>query len=322
MPSGLIALLDDVATLTKLAAASVDDVGFAAGRAGTKAAGVVIDDTAVTPRYVTGLLPERELPIIAKITIGSLRNKLLVILPVALLLSAFAPFLIPPVLMIGGAYLAYEATEKILEKVTGDHHDECELLAADSPADLEARQVAGAIRTDFILSAEIMVIALAELGEESLAMQSGALVAVTIGITFAVYGVVALIVKLDDIGLHMTQRRSSTTQAIGRGLVHGVPYLLTGLSGIGTAAMLWVGGGIILHGMEQMHFETIPHALHEGAHAIAETVGVAKGVVEWLANAIAASIGGLIVGGVIVGLMHLRPKRAEAADSACPEEIV
>jgi predicted DNA repair protein MutK len=120
----------------------------------------------------------------------------------------------------------------------------------------------------------------------------------------------------------MTQRRNSTTQAIGRGLVHGVPYLLTGLSGIGTAAMLWVGGGIILHGMEQMHFETIPHALHEGAHAIAETVGVAKGVVEWLANAIAASIGGLIVGGVIVGLMHLRPKRAEAADSACPEEIV
>ena len=322
MPSGLIALLDDVATLTKLAAASVDDVGFAAGRAGTKAAGVVIDDTAVTPRYVTGLLPERELPIIAKITIGSLRNKLLVILPVALFLSAFAPFLIPPVLMIGGAYLAYEATEKILEKVTGDHHDECELLAADSPAELEERQVAGAIRTDFILSAEIMVIALAELGEESLAMQAGALVAVAIGITFAVYGVVALLVKLDDIGLHMTQRQNSTTQAIGRGLVHGVPYLLTGLSGIGTAAMLWVGGGIILHGMEQMHFETIPHAIHDGAHSVAEAIGTMVPVVEWLANAIAASIGGLIVGGVIVGLMHLRPKRAEAADSACPEEIV
>src|SRR5687768_5872157 len=264
MPSGLIALLDDVATLTKLAAASVDDVGLAAGKAGTKAAGVVIDDTAVTPRYVTGLSPERELPIIAKITVGSLKNKLLIILPVTLLLSAFAPFLIPPVLMIGGSYLAYEATEKILEKLTGDHHDECELLAADTPAELEARQVAVAIRTDFILSAEIMVIALAELGEESLAMQSGALVAVAIGITFAVYGVVALIVKLDDIGLHMTQRQNSTSQSIGRGLVHGVPYLLTGLSGIGTAAMLWVGGGIILHGMEQMHFETIPHALHEG----------------------------------------------------------
>ena len=323
MPSGLIALLDDVATLTKLAAASVDDVGLAAGKAGTKAAGVVIDDTAVTPRYVTGLSPERELPIIAKITIGSLRNKLLVILPVALLLSAFAPFLIPPVLMIGGAYLAYEATEKILEKLTGDVHDECELLEAETAGELEARQVAGAIRTDFILSAEIMVIALAELGEESLAMQSGALVAVAIGITFAVYGVVALIVKLDDIGLHMTQRASPAARSVGSGLVHGVPYLLTSLSGIGTAAMLWVGGGIILHGMEQLHFEAIPHAIHEGAHSLAESVGTMTPVVEWLANALAASIAGLIVGGVIVGLMHLRPKRHQPADAAaCPEEIV
>src|SRR5918993_1451674 len=244
MPSGLIALLDDVATIAKLAAASADDIGLAVGKAGTKAAGVVIDDTAVTPRYVTGLSPERELPIIAKISVGSLKNKLLIILPVALLLSAFAPFLIPPVLMIGGSYLAYEATEKILEKLTGDHHDECELLAADTPAELEARQVAGAIRTDFILSAEIMVIALAELGEESLAMQS-----------------VALIVKLDDIGLHMAERRSAAVRSIGNGLVHGVPYLLTGLSGLGTAAMLWVGGGIILHGMEELHFEAIPHAV-------------------------------------------------------------
>jgi hypothetical protein len=323
MPSGLIALLDDVATLTKLAAASVDDVGLAAGKAGTKAAGVVIDDTAVTPRYVTGLLPERELPIIAKITVGSLRNKLLVILPVALLLSAFAPFLIPPVLMLGGAYLAYEATEKILEKITGDVHDECELLQAETTGELEARQVAGAIRTDFILSAEIMVIALAELGEESLAMQSGALVAVAIGITFAVYGVVALIVKLDDIGLHMIERGSAVVRSVGSGLVHGVPYLLTSLSGIGTAAMLWVGGGIILHGMEQLHFEAIPHALHEGAHAVAEAVGVMTPVVEWLANAILASIAGLIIGGVIVGLMHLRPKRHQPANAAaCPEEIV
>ncbi len=323
MPSGLIALLDDVATLTKLAAASVDDVGLAAGKAGTKAAGVVIDDTAVTPRYVTGLSPERELPIIAKITVGSLRNKLLVILPVALLLSAFAPFLIPPVLMIGGAYLAYEATEKILEKITGDVHDECELLQAETAGELEARQVAGAIRTDFILSAEIMVIALAELGEESLAMQSGALVAVAIGITFAVYGVVALIVKLDDIGLHMTGRGNAAVRSFGSGLVHGVPYLLTGLSGLGTAAMLWVGGGIILHGMEEMHFEAIPHAAHDGAHALAEAIGVMTPVVEWLANAIAASIGGLVVGGLIIAMMHLRPKRHQPADAAaCPEEIV
>jgi hypothetical protein len=324
MPSGLIALLDDVATLTKLAAASIDDVGLAAGKAGTKAAGVVIDDTAVTPRYVTGLSPERELPIIAKITVGSLKNKLLVILPIALLLAAFAPFLIPPVLMIGGSYLAYEATEKILEKLTGDHHDECELLAAETPAELEARQVAGAIRTDFILSGEIMVIALNELGDEPFAMQAGALVAVAIGITIAVYGVVALIVKLDDIGLHLAERRSATAQAFGRGLVHGVPHLLTGLSGLGTAAMLWVGGGIILHGMEELHFGTIPHAIHDGAHSVAVSIGTMIPVVEWVANALAASIAGLIIGGVIVGIMHLRPKRQQPADAAaaCPEEIV
>ena len=311
MPSGLIALLDDVATLTKLAATSIDDVGVAAGKAGTKAAGVVIDDTAVTPRYVTGLHPDRELPIIAKITVGSLKNKLLIILPLALLLSAFAPFLIPPSLMIGGAYLAYEATEKTLEKLTGDHHDECELLAADSPAELEARQVAGAIRTDFILSAEIMVIALAELSMESLAMQSGALIAVAIGITIAVYGVVALIVKLDDIGLHMAEGGSAAVRSVGSGLVHVVPYVLTGLSGLGTAAMLWVGGGIILHGMEELHFDAIPHAVYDGAHSVAVVVGVMVPLVEWLANAVAASIAGLIVGTVIVGAMHLRPKPAQ-----------
>ena len=323
MPSGLIALLDDVATITKLAATSLDDVGVAAGKAGTKAAGVVIDDTAVTPGYVTGLHPERELPIIAKITVGSLKNKLLIILPVALLLSALAPFLIPPILMLGGSYLAYEATEKILEKLTGDHHDECELLEADTPAELEARQVAGAIRTDFILSAEIMVIALAELSMESLAMQSGALIAVAIGITIAVYGVVALIVKLDDIGLHMAERGSAAVRSIGSGLVHGVPYLLTGLSGLGTAAMLWVGGGIILHGMEELHFDAIPHAVYEGAHSVAAAVGVMIPVVEWLANAIGASIAGIVVGAVIVGAMHLRPKRRRPAEApACHEEII
>ncbi len=321
MPSGLIALLDDVATLTKLAAASIDDVGAAAGKAGTKAAGVVIDDTAVTPRYMTGLSPDRELPIIAKITVGSLRNKLLVILPIALLLAAFAPFLIAPILMLGGAYLSFEATEKILEKLTGDHHDECELLTTETPAELEARQVAGAVRTDFILSAEIMVIALASLGESSFVMKAAALVLVAFLITVCVYGVVAVIVKLDDIGLHLAQRRGAATRAIGRGLVHGVPYLLTGLSGIGTAAMLWVGGGIILHGMEEMHFDTLPKAVHAGAHSVATGIGVAVPVVEWLANALAASVGGLLVGGVIVALMHLRPHhKAEPAD--CPPEIV
>ena len=211
MPSGLIALLDDVAMIAKLAAASMDDIAGATAKAGTKAAGVVIDDTAVTPRYVTGLSPERELPIIWKIALGSLRNKLLILLPGAIALSGFAPFLVTPLLMIGGAYLAFEATEKILETLLHDHQDEVELLQADTPRELEERQVKGAIRTDFILSAEIIAIALNELGELTLAAQAAALALVSIAITIGVYGVVGLIVKLDDIGLHMAARHDRGT---------------------------------------------------------------------------------------------------------------
>jgi hypothetical protein len=196
MPSGLIALLDDVATIAKLAAASIDDVGLAAGKAGTKAAGVVIDDTAVTPRYVVGLAPQRELPIIGKIAVGSILNKLLILLPAALLLTAFAPFLITPLLMIGGSYLAFEATEKITEKLLHEHEHEEQLVdAMVDPVELEKMQVKGAIRTDFILSAEIMAIALASLGPMSMWNTEAALAAVAIAITAGVYGVVALIVK-------------------------------------------------------------------------------------------------------------------------------
>ena len=304
MPSGLIALLDDIAAIAKLAAASIDDVAAAAGKAGTKAAGVVIDDTAVTPRYVTGLSPDRELPIIAKITLGSLKNKLLIILPVALLLAAFAPWAITPLLMIGGSYLAFEATEKIIEVVTGDHHHENSLLAADTPQELEARQVSGAIRTDFILSAEIMAIALASIEAMSITMQAGALVLVAIAITFGVYGVVAIIVKLDDIGLHLAERRTAVTRAIGRGLVEGVPKLLTTLSAVGTAAMLWVGGGILLHGIEDLGLERFPHAVEVLATTIAHQFGPLKPIMDWLANAIAAAIVGLLIGTVLVVIVR------------------
>ena len=300
MPSGLIALLDDVAALTKLAAASVDDIGAAVGKAGTKAAGVVIDDTAVTPRYVTGLSPDRELPIIFKIAVGSLKNKLFILLPVAMLLSAFAPWAVTPLLMFGGAYLAFEATEKILEVITGDHHAVDSLMAADEPAELEQRQVAGAIRTDFILSAEIMAIALASLGDMSLWMKGGALALVGIGITLAVYGVVAIIVKLDDIGLHMAERRPPVVRQIGRGLVRGVPRLLSSLSAIGTAAMLWVGGGILLHGFEQLGYKSFPHTVHDSANWIAAQIGILKAATEWLANAVGAAIVGLVIGFAIV----------------------
>lgn len=302
VPSGLVALLDDVATLAKLAAASVDDIGLAAGKAGTKAAGVVIDDTAVTPRYVVGLAPERELPIIAKIAWGSIKNKLLILLPVGLLLSAFLPVLIVPLLMLGGTYLAFEASEKIIEKVAGEqHHTKAELLdAVTDPQQLEALQVTGAIRTDFILSAEIMAIALAELDTGGFALRAAALAAVAIVITVAVYGAVGLIVKLDDIGLHLSQRPRRTAQAIGNGLVRGVPKLLAGLSVVGTAAMLWVGGGIILHGLEELHIlESVPHAIQDAARSIAAAIGVAEPVTEWIANAIGASIAGFVIGAPI-----------------------
>jgi len=306
MPSGLIALLDDVATIAKLAAATVDDVGLAAGKAGTKAAGVVIDDTAVTPRYVVGLAPERELPIIGKIAWGSLKNKLLILLPGALALTAFAPFLVTPLLMIGGSYLAFEATEKILEKLLHDeHHTEQLLDAVDDPRELEQLQVKGAIRTDFILSAEIMAIALAELDDLTLATTAAALIAVAFAITAGVYGVVGLIVKLDDIGLHMAERKNAATRAFGNALVHVVPKLLGSISVIGTAAMLWVGGGILVHGLEEMHvLEAVPHAIHEVARGAGAYAGALSGIAEWVMNALGAALVGLGIGGVIVAVVR------------------
>jgi predicted DNA repair protein MutK len=313
MPSGLAALLDDVATIAKLAAASVDDIGAAAGRAGMKAAGVVIDDTAVTPRYVTGLSPAREIPIIAKIARGSLFNKLVILLPAALLLSAFAPWAIVPLLMIGGAFLAYEATHKIWEKVSGHDHTVEELIEVADPGELEDRQVKGAIRTDFILSAEIMAIALAEVEANSIAMQAGILAAVAVAITVGVYGLVAIIVKLDDIGLHLAERGPSFAQRFGRGLVHVVPKLLSALAVIGTAAMLWVGGQILLHGLEELHIaEAIPHFVHDSAHAVAEGIGFWVGLWEWLLNAFGGAVAGIVVGGAIVVLLGLLPKKKVA----------
>jgi predicted DNA repair protein MutK len=306
MPSGLIALLDDVATIAKLAASSLDDVSAAAAKASTKAAGVVVDDTAVTPRYVVGLAPERELPIIGKIAWGSLKNKILLLLPAALLLTAFAPFLVTPLLMIGGSYLAFEATEKILEKLLHDHqHEDALIHTHGDPRELEKLQVSGAIRTDFILSAEIMAIALASLEHLTLLTTALALIVVALAITAGVYGVVALIVKLDDIGLHMAERRNSATRAFGNMLVRVVPRLLTALSAIGTAAMLWVGGGILLHGLEEMHLlDGLPAAFHEAAHAIGSKAGPLSAIVEWLVNALGAAIVGIVIGGVIAAVVR------------------
>ncbi len=306
MSSGLLALLDDVATIAKLAAASLDDVGAAAGKAGTKAAGVVIDDTAVTPRYVTGLAPERELPIIAKIARGSIFNKILLLLPAAMLLNAFAPFLITPILMLGGSYLAFEAMEKIAEVILHDNHHEEQLVdAMVDPQALEELQVKGAVRTDLILSAEIMAIALASLEGLSFWVTGAALVAVAIGITVGVYGAVALIVKLDDIGLHLAEQDNGWS-SFGNWLVHVVPTLLGALSKIGTAAMLWVGGGILLHGMHEMHIlPLVPDTVHHLALAAGAHSGPLGGLAEWTVTA----LGGALVGAVIGTLLVLIVRR-------------
>nr|MBP8245664.1 DUF808 domain-containing protein [Phenylobacterium sp.] len=261
MASGLAALLDDVAAIAKIAAASVDDVAGAAGKAGSKAVGVVVDDTAVTPGYAMGFTPDRELPIVWKIALGSLRNKFFFLLPGALALSAFAPWLVTPLLMIGGSYLAFEASEKILEIfVPHEAGEDLEELALSS-TDLEDQKVAGAIRTDLILSAEIMFIALADVAERPFAIQAAALAIVGLAITIGVYGVVGLLVKMDDIGLHMAKGSTRGGRALGRGLVRAMPVLLSGLASIGTAAMLWVGGGILVHGLEHYEWMAIPQVV-------------------------------------------------------------
>ena len=312
MAGGLVALLDDVVAMAKLAAASVDDVSAAAGRASAKAAGVVVDDTAVTPRYVSGFTPDRELPIIRKIAVGSLRNKLLIILPAALLLSQFLPWLLTPILMVGGTYLAYEGAEKIWEKVAG--HDEHETPAAAVDADHEKTMVRGAIRTDFILSAEIMVIALNEVADEPFVSRTIILVLVAIGITVLVYGVVGLIVKMDDIGLHLAGRQSGFARTAGRGLVAGMPKLLSALSTIGIVAMLWVGGHILLVGVDELGW----NALYDAVHHAEEAVG--GGFLGWLVNTLASALIGLVVGAVVVVVVtlvkRLRSPKAEHSDTA------
>jgi uncharacterized protein len=304
MPSGLAALLDDVAAIAKLAAASVDDVGAAAGRAGAKAAGVVVDDTAVTPRYVTGFTPDRELPIIARIAKGSLRNKLLILLPAALALSALLPWAITPLLMLGAAYLCFEGAEKVWEAVSGARHDLAEELAELNSADHEREMVSGAVRTDFILSAEIMAIALAEVADEAFWTRAIILAVVGIAITVGVYGVVALIVKMDDIGLHLAQRRDPGSRALGRALVHAMPRLMAILSAVGIAAMIWVGGGIIVHGLELFGFGAIAHALHDLGASAGHAVPAIAGAVEWAVGALGSGLVGLAIGALIVLAHH------------------
>ena len=305
MAGGLVGLFDDVAALAKLAAASVDDVGAAAGKASMKAAGVVVDDTAVTPGYVHGLAAERELPIIKRIAVGSLRNKLVFILPAAILLSAVAPTLVEVILMIGGAYLCYEGAHKIIHALRHDDHDHDVPSVVQGP-DVEEATIQGAIRTDFILSAEIMVIALKEVIDEPVVSRAIILAVVAVLITAIVYGLVALIVKMDDVGLAMTERDSESSQRLGRALVGGMPKLLTGLSTVGIAAMLWVGGHILLVGAHELGWHTPYDLVHDLEHALPHA-GAIGGVITWLANTLASAVVGLAVGTTIALVVERLP---------------
>jgi uncharacterized protein len=301
MAGGLVGLLDDVAALAKLAAASVDDVGVAAGRASVKAAGVVVDDAAVTPAYVRGLAAERELPIIKRIALGSLRNKVLVILPIALLLSEIAPTVVEVVLVFGGCFLAYEGAHKVLHALRPDHHGP-DVPAAVAGPDAEASTISGAIRTDFILSAEIMVIALKEVLTEPVVSRGVILAVVGVLITVVVYGVVALIVKMDDIGLRLAERPSPRAKRAGLALVHGMPKVLAALSVIGTAAMLWVGGHILLVGVDELGWAWPYHLVHDLEYLVEGVAGIG-GVLAWLANTAASALVGVVVGAVIVTIV-------------------
>jgi predicted DNA repair protein MutK len=303
MGIGLIGLLDDVAAIAKVAAASLDDVASQAAKAGVKAAGVVIDDTAVTPGYVIGFSPKRELPIVGKIAVGSLRNKLLILLPAALVLNYFLHWTIMPLLMLGGAYLCYEGVEKVLEAVMPDHAHQHEAqlgrVAANAPS-LEDAKVASAIKTDFILSAEIMAITLAALPAGSIWKQALVLAVVAIGITVAVYGVVALIVKADDVGLALAKGGTRAGRAVGRGIVRSMPVLLKVLSVVGPAAMIWVGGGIVLHGLEEFGPPAIQHAVHAAEEAAARVFPPAAGLLSWIVEAAISGVVGLVVGAATI----------------------
>lgn len=295
--SGLIALLDDVAALTRIAATSLDDVASMAAKAGTKAAGVIIDDAAVTPKYVTGLNPKRELPIIWKIARASFFNKLVILLPVAMLLKTYAEWWLIPLLMLGGLYLCFEGAEKIYHVLAPHKDNHVKVEEISDPAKLEETRVKGAIKTDFILSAEIMTITLNEIPEGAIGLQAAALALVAIAITALVYGVVALIVKMDDVGAWLAlNANTGLGRGVGTGLVKGMPHLLTVLSVVGTAAMLWVGGSILVHGTHDLGWDVAYDTIKTVAHTLAGDSGFGN----WAVTAFLDGIIGLAVGLLLI----------------------
>lgn len=317
MAGGLAALLDDIAAIARVAAASVDDIAAAAGKASTKAMGVIVDDAAVTPRYVEGFTPDRELPVIWRIAKGSLRNKAMIV-PAILLMSQFLPWLLTPLLMLGGLYLSYEGAHKIWEIVSG-HSKAKKAPSVAKDAAHEEQMIKGAITTDFILSAEIMVISLNELTDLGFWLRAAALVVVALAITALIYGVVAIIVKMDDIGLKLAARPS--TEGLGRGLVKAMPVIMKILSTVGVAAMLWVGGHILLVGMKDLGFSPI----YDFVHGLEVPAAAAAGAfVGWLVNTLFSALLGLIVGGIVLLIMHILPfgKKHDDHSEVSEEEAV
>lgn len=278
--------------------AVVDDILSAALKASAKSAGVVIDDAAVTPQYVQGLTPARELPVVGRIALGSLANKFLVIIPVALLLTAFAPWVLPWLLIVGGSYLCFEGAEKVLEWFGFHHHGGEE----DEGGRDEKRLVAGAVRTDLILSAEIMLIGLAAIDPGlGFWMRLAVLAIIAVAMTALVYGAVALLVKLDDIGLRMAGGSSSRVRHTGMRIVRSMPAVFRVISVVGTVAMLWVGGHLVLANLGEVGW----HAPIDLLHAVEHVLEPAGPVIVWLGDTLVSAIAGLLLGLVIVGIVLL-----------------
>lgn len=322
MSGGLVALLDDIATLAKVTASSIDDVAANAVKASSKAVGVVIDDTAVTPQYVSGLSPERELPIIGKIARGSLINKLFIILPIALLLTWLAPQVLPFLLVVGGAYLCFEGGEKVLEKLgwLPGHHEEHDEGGATSSEELEKGIVASATRTDLILSAEIMLVSMAGLGGETGIMRVAVLIGVAFFMTFFVYGLVALLVKADDFGARLARgaldpkdNRPGPVDNVGRTIVRVMPHIFSVIGVVGTVAMLWVGGHLVIANLAEIGVPVFHHVLEAAEHAVASAGGFVTWLVETLLSGIFGVILGSLIAWIVVGASALvRRLRAKA----------
>jgi len=301
--SSLIALLDDIATI-------LDDVAILTKVAAKKTAGVLGDDLALNAQQVAGVAVERELPVVWAVAKGSALNKVILV-PLALLISAFAPWAITPLLMVGGAFLCYEGFEKLAHKFLHSqaeddaHHAELTHALVDPAVDLvafERDKVKGAIRTDFVLSAEIIAITLGTVAQAAFATQVTVLVGIAVIMTIGVYGLVAGIVKLDDLGLHLSRRASQLAQAVGKAILKAAPYLMKGLSIAGTAAMFLVGGGILTHGVPPLH-----HAIENLAHTVAAWPGIG-GVSAVITPLIADGLIGVAAGAVVLAALTVGKK--------------